>query len=310
MRYLVTGASGFIGWHLVDRLARDGHTVIAWTRADRNQWSGGGIARASVEITERAAVAQGLADAAPDAVFHLAAQSLPTRSWADPVGTMRTNLDGTLHLLEAARALQGPRPRILLAGSSGQYASGRDGGPIGEDAPVDPGSPYAVSKMAADACGRLYARAHRLDVIRFRPFFWIGPRKVGDAASDIARRVVAIERGEAPNLAIARTDTVRDLIDVSDGVAALLLLLEKGASGEAYNICSGTGVSIGDLIASFRRLSKTPFETVPDPGLLRPVDEPVRVGDPTRIKALGWQPLVPLEDSVREILAYWRAQPA
>lgn len=308
MRYLVTGASGFIGWHLVERLAKEGHAVTAWTRAGRNLWTVRDITCAGVEITNAAAVAEGLKAVAPEVIFHLAAQSIPTRSWADPVGTMQTNLNGTLNLLEAVRAQTSSRPRVIIAGSSSQYASSADGGPIGEEAAVDPGSPYAVSKLAADACGRAYHRAFGLDVIRFRPFFWIGPRKEGDVASDLARRVVAIERGAEAKLAVGRTDVVRDMIDVRDGIEAMVLLAQKGRAGEAYNICAGTGVSIAQLIEAYRRLTTVRFETVNDPKLLRPVDELMRVGDATRIKALGWKPTVPFEQSARDILGYWRAQ--
>lgn len=306
MKYLVTGAGGFIGWHLVDRLAQDGHEVVAWTRSTENAWPAARVTRVGIEITDAPAVAAGVRAAAPDVIFHLAAQSIPTRSWADPVGTMRTNVDGTLHLLEALRADSARRPRVLLAGSSAHYASTKDACPIGEDAPVEPGSPYAVSKLAVDAYGRLYARAHQLDVIRFRPFFWIGPRKEGDVASDIARRVVAIERGAEARLAVGRTDVVRDMIDVRDGIEAMILLAEKGRTGEAYNICAGTGRSIAQLIEAYRRLTTARFETVNDPKLMRPVDELIRVGDATRIQALGWRPKVPLEQSLQEILRYWR----
>jgi GDP-4-dehydro-6-deoxy-D-mannose reductase len=156
----------------------------------------------------------------------------------------------------------------------------------------------------------LYAKAYDLDIVRFMPFFWIGTLKTGDVASDLARRIVAIERGALPRLLVGRTDTVRDIIDVSDGVAALLLLVEKGASATVYNICRGEGVTIGELIEAFRACAKTEIPVELDPSLMRPVDELVRIGDPTRLRALGWQPVVPLADSVDHILDYWRGQPS
>jgi GDP-4-dehydro-6-deoxy-D-mannose reductase len=306
--YLVSGASGFIGWHLVARLADEGHHVTAWVRSGINSWPGRSVVVDRVDVTGATAVSEGLAAAAPGVVFHLAAQSFPMRSWSEPVATLRTNVEGTVNLLEALRRNDTRRPRILMAGSSSQYAASMSGGPIGEDAPVAASSPYAVSKLAADHLADLYGRAFGLDVVRFRPFFWIGSHKTGDVASDIARRIVAIERGAPPRLKIGRTDTVRDMIDVEDGIAALLLLAERGTTGVAYNVCCGRGTSIAQLIAQFRAHTRVPFEVEPDATLLRATDEPVKIGDPARILALGWRPRKTLEQSTAAILDYWRGQ--
>ena len=167
-------------------------------------------------------------------------------------------------------------------------------------------SPYAVSKLAGDQLADLYGRSFGLDIVRFRPFFWIGPRKAGDVASDIARRIVDIERGAPPLLKIGRTDTVRDMIDVEDGVTALLLLAERGLAGSAYNICCGRGTSIAQLIAEFRAQARVSFDVEQDVTLLRPIDELVKIGDPARIVALGWSPRETLDQSVAAILDYWR----
>lgn len=305
MRYLVTGASGLIGWQLVDRLAKDGHQVNAWLRQPADLWQHKGVTSEAIDLGNRKMVAACFAAAAPERVVHLAAQSLPGKSWSDPIDTMHANIDGTLNLLEAMKGAP-DKPRLLFAGTSAQYASSKDGSPIREDAPLDPSSPYAVSKIAAEDCCRLYARAFGLDVICFRPFLWIGPRKTGDVASDVARRIVAIERGAPPVMGIGRTDVVRDFLDIKDGIDALLLLSEKGVSGEAYNICNGQGLSIGDLIAAFRAESKVPFTLEPDPRFMRPIDEMVRIGDASKMHALGWKPELTFQLSLRNILDYWR----
>jgi nucleoside-diphosphate-sugar epimerase len=221
---------------------------------------------------------------------------------------MRINFESTVNLLEALRAAKATHTRFLFASSSSIYASRRDGSPIPEDAPFEPSSPYAVSKLAGDACAQLYARAFGLDTMCFRPFFLIGPQKLGDVASDIARRIVAIERGAPALLKTGRTDTVRDMIDVRDGVFAIIALAERGQKGTPYNICSGRGISIGDLIAEFRAAALKPFEIALDPQFMRPVDELVRVGDPQRLMALDWQPTIPLAETAHDILAYWRGQ--
>jgi GDP-4-dehydro-6-deoxy-D-mannose reductase len=307
MKYLVTGASGLIGWQLVNRLAHEGHGVTAWLRRSDNLWPGAGVNVAVVDLLDRSATAAAMFAAAPDIMFHLSAQSQPARSWAEPIETMHANVDSTLCLLEAIKAAT-KKPRLLLAGSSAQYAARKDGSLIGEDTPFEPSSPYAVSKIAAEHCANLYARAFGMDTVLFRPFLWIGPRKTGDVASDVARRVVAIERGSTPVMPIGNIAAVRDFIDIQDGIDALLLLADKGKTGEAYNVCAGTGLSVGQLIDAFRAQSKVSFTLEPDPRLMRPIDEPVRVGDARKLQALGWQRRVALEETVRRILHYWRKQ--
>jgi len=306
LKAIVTGASGFIGGHLTRHLAKEGHDVTAWTRGADVGLHDPTVSAARVDVLDAAAVAAAIAVADADVIFHLAAQSLPPRSWSVPVETMRINVEGAINILEAVRAREGRRPRILLAGSSAQYATGSSGHAIGEEAPMRADSPYAISKVAADQFAELYARAFDLDIVRFRPFAWIGPGKTGDAASDFARRIVDIERGAPPRLVVGRTDTARDFIDVRDGVDALLLLADKGKPGQTYNICRGAGTTIGEILAAFRDLAKVPFEVVQDPSLLRPVDEKVRIGDPERIFGLGWRPRIPLAQSVHDILVHWR----
>lgn len=307
MRWLVTGASGFIGWHLVSHLSESGHDVAAWIRGGDDPWPGRSIRRAAVDITDKAAVAAGMSEALPDVTVHLAAQSLPMRSWEQPAETVRINIEGTLHLLDAVHGLKKPH-RLLLAGSSSQYGAAKNSGPIREDAPMVPDSPYAASKQAAEIFADLYGRAHGLDVVHFRPFSWIGTRKKGDVSSDLARRIVAIERGGRPVLKVGRTDVVRDMIDVRDGVRALVLLSQKGVVGGIYNICSGAGTDIAALLQHLRAASGHEFSLETDPALARPIDADVRVGDATRIRGLGWSPEIPLPLSVRAILDYWRQQ--
>lgn len=307
-KYLVTGASGFIGWHLVSLLQEKRRDVLVWGRGGNDPWAGQ-VKTASVDIRDAKSVHDAVAAADPDIVFHLAAQSLPVRSWADPIETLRVNVEGTINLLEAVRKSSGRRRRILLACSSGQYAPSSDGSPISEDFPAGPASPYAISKLAADWFGDLYGRAFDLDIVRFRPFAWIGTHKQGDVASDVARRVVAIERGASSSLTVGRTDVVRDIIDVRDGVAALYLLSARAEKGSVYNICGGGGTSVAELIDEFRRQTSVPFEVEFDASLVRQIDELVKIGSPDRIFKLGWRPQYSLAQSVAEILAYWRNQP-
>ena len=293
MRIIVTGAGGFIGSFLVEALTQRGDIVDAWTHA-------------TLDVTDAAAVATAFDRFAPEAVVHLAAQSLPARSWADPAETYRVNVGGAIAVLEAARRRDVP-PRVLLAGSSAEYAEPVDGRPIDERAPIAPNSPYGASKYAAAQLGDLYCRHYGLAVVGFRPFALVGPRKTGDVCSDFARRIVALERGSERTMRVGNVSVVRDMIDVRDGVAGILTLADRGVPGETYNICSGHAMSIATVLETYRHLASIPIEIAADPELLRPLEQKVKIGDPSKLKALGWEPVRPLGDTLVDILAYWRA---
>ena len=303
MRVIVTGAGGFIGWHLVDLLARRGDTVQAWHHKAAEDWQSTAD-NIVVDITDQAAVSAQLARFAPDAVIHLAAQSFPNRSWDEPARTYEVNVLGAIHLLEGIRGLAKP-PRLLIAGSSAEYAEATDRKPISENAPTRPDSPYGASKLAVDHLVQLYGRRYGLDLVRFRPFFLIGPRKTRDVCSDLARQVVAAERGKTAAVRVGALDVVRDFIDVRDGVAGIARIMDAGLAGEVYNVSGGVGVSIADIVDALRRLAAKPFDVIQDPALMRPLDQKVKVGDNSKLMALGWKPSLALEESLRTILDHW-----
>jgi len=293
MRIVVTGAGGFIGGFLVEALMERGDHVAGWTRNE-------------VDVTGRRSIADALARFDPELVVHLAAQSLPGRSWTDPAETYRVNVEGTINLLEAARSQATP-PRVLLAGSSAEYAEPPDGTRISEGAAISPNSPYGASKVAAAQIGELYRRQYGVEVVGFRPFAFVGPRKTGDVCSDFARRIVAIERGADPTMTVGDTTVVRDMIDVRDGIAGLLRIIDAGASGETYNICGGRPVSVAEVLETLRGFASAPVEIVRDPALLRPLEQKVKIGDPSKLRALDWAPVHTLDETLAGVLAYWRA---
>jgi GDP-4-dehydro-6-deoxy-D-mannose reductase len=297
----VTGASGFIGSHLVDLLLARGDAVTAYGRHPPMQ----SVTFAAGDILDAASLADAIARTAPDSIFHLAAQSLPGHSWSDPAGTFRANVDGTINLLEAVRN-HAPRASVVFTSSSSVYAQPADGGPLREEDAMGPSSLYGVSKMAADQAARLFATRWNIRVVIARPFFWIGPRKTGDVTSDWCRRIVALERGTAREMAVGNLDIVRDFIDVRDGVEALALLAECGESAHAYNIGSGAGTPLRNVLLSLCELSRVPAVWRVDPALVRAVDEPVRVADVAKIRALGWLPRRDLKMVLRETLDFWR----
>jgi GDP-4-dehydro-6-deoxy-D-mannose reductase len=307
MRVVVTGASGFIGRHLVEEFARRGGDVIeAWThRACVGDWDAK-VKIAAIDIVDRDAIVRHLTSFAPDLIVHLAAQSLPGRSWAEPVPTYQTNVLGAIHLLEAIRGLA-KQPRVLLAGSSAEYADAADACAIIESARTEPNSPYGTSKLAVDQLAQLYVRRYDLDLVRFRPFFLVGPRKIGDVCSDFARRVVAIEQGQQSTIRVGSLDVVRDIMDVRDGISGISRIATAGKRGEVYNLSSGRGVRIGDILETYRRLAAVPFAVVPDPMLMRPLEQRVRIGDSSKLRSLGWKPEHSLASTLQSVLDYWRS---
>ncbi len=257
------------------------------------------------DILDRERIFDTISMAQPDYVFHLAAQSLPKVSWEDPETTFKINVFGTLYLLDAIRAAN-INPVVEVFCSSGEYAISKDGKPIGEDQPLEPYSPYALSKIAQDQLSVLYWKNYQMRIVRVRPFFIIGPRKVGDVCSDFARGVVAIERGLEKKLKVGNLDIVRDFLDIQDAVNALYLIAHQGFPGDVYNICSGSGHSIGEIAKALQKLSKTHFEIEVDASLLRRLDEPIKIGDNGKLHALGWNPSTNFQDSLALILESWR----
>jgi GDP-4-dehydro-6-deoxy-D-mannose reductase len=307
VRVVVTGGTGFIGWHTVDALSDRGDVVQAWSRIPYSADWDSTVEVVSVDITDRKAIGHKLGQFVPDVIVHLAAQSLPSRSWDDPVSTYVVNVVGAVHLLEAIRRLD-PQPRLLVVGSSAEYAEPTDCRPISENAPTEPNSPYASSKLAVDQLVQLFERRFDMDIVRFRPFSLVGPRKTGDVCSDFARRIVAIERGASPTLRVGSLDVVRDMIDVRDGVSGILRLIDAGKRGAIYNVCGGRAVSVGEILDSFRRLATVSFKVEPDSSLMRPLEQRVRIGDAGKLRALDWNLKYDLIDTLGTILDYWRSQ--
>lgn len=307
---LVTGGSGFIASHLVDHLLARGDEVVTVRRkpgamaAPPSRGGGAAVTAYFGDVLDTEFLNRVLAETQPGEIYHLAAQSLPNVSWERPWATHETNVAGTLNVFRAVADLK-LDATIVLACSSSEYAQSEQ--PIREDDPMSPSSPYGVSKLAADHLARLYAEKHGLRIVRARPFFWIGPRKTGDVTSDWARSIVAVERGAASELAVGNLDVVRDFIDVRDGVEALTLLARSGGAGGAYNISSGQGTPLEELLRALCALARTRVAVRVDPARVRPVDERVKVGDSSKLRALGWSPRRQLSETLRETLEYWRA---
>jgi GDP-4-dehydro-6-deoxy-D-mannose reductase len=241
-------------------------------------------------------------------VCHLAGAPRVDTAWTDVVPHLRTNVLGTYHLLEGTRRLGLPC-RVVIVSSGLIYRP--DERPLTEDAPLAPASPYGFSKLAQDQLALRAWGDHHVDVVVARPFNHIGPRQTPSfSVPSFARQIALIEAGRAePTLHVGNLEAQRDLSDVRDVADAYERLLADGASGRAYNICSGHAVRIGEVLDRLIGLSSTPVRVVVDPDRLRPDDTPVVVGDPARIRReLGWTPRHTLAETLRDTLDWWREQ--
>lgn len=313
MRVLVTGASGFAGSHLCEHLLVQGDEVFALCFAGCSTGNLQGIqehiAVLSGDLLDREWTAQVVAEVRPEAIYHLAGLASPSASFADPAGTLTNNVLAQVHLFQAILEA-GLDPVVLVIGSSEEYGMVRpEEVPIDEDTPLRPANPYAVSKVAQDFLGLQYFLSHRLRTVRVRPFNHIGPRQaLGFVAADFAYQIASIEAGrQMPILRVGNLNTRRDFTDVRDMVRAYALAVAYGEPGEVYNIGSDEGRTIAEILDIFLSLSRVKVHVETDPTRLRSADIPVLVCDSRRFRRrTGWQPRIPLEQTLRDTLDYWR----
>lgn len=297
MRSLITGGRGFVGTWLAALLLELGDDVVAIDH--------------EVDVTDPAALSAAVAAAAPDAVYHLAALTHVGQSWEDPLRVVEVNVMGTAALLAAARRC-GTDPRVLVTSSAEVYGAVTDPAlmPLREDSPTTPLTPYAASKLAVEALvGQAY-RGHGQRVITVRPFNHIGPGQSPNfAVAALAKRIVEAERRGQDAIPVGNLSARRDFTDVRDVVRAYRMLIESGEPGAVYNVCSGRDVSIQEIADSLLGLAGASMSFEVDPSLVRPVEVPVLRGDPRRLtEATGWKPARSLEDTLADVLEYWRAQ--
>jgi GDP-4-dehydro-6-deoxy-D-mannose reductase len=298
MRAAVTGSSGFVGRHLVPYLRSLGDEVVPIDHTGDPP----------VDVTDAAEVRDVLRAARPDAVYHLAALSHVGRSWDAPEAVFRVNALGAMNVLRAC--VDAGVDRVLVAGSADEYgAVGVDELPLTEDAPIRPITPYGASKAAADILALQAFLGDGLGTLRVRAFNHTGP---GQSASmlvpGLARRIAEAERAGGSKVSVGNLDVVRDLGDVRDVVRAYRLLVAHGTPGDAYNVCSGRGVSGRDVAGAMVTTSDAPLELVVDPELVRPVDVPRLVGSAAKLHAAtGWEAEIPLDRTLRDVLEAARA---
>lgn len=310
MRTLVTGVAGFVGRHLVRALTVEGPAdvhgadhVAPDAIPEPEELQASLRSYRPLDVTDSASVDALVRELKADRIIHLAAQASGALSLERPADTYRVNAVGALNLLESVRAT-GHETLILLVGSADVYGSGAPGTKITEAASLDPRNPYALSKAAQDMLGQLYATSYGVRVIRTRTFSHTGPgQSPRFAVAGFAHQLARIMEGDSPpEVRAGNVDVVREYGDARDVVRAYLALLESGEPGEAYNVCTGHGYRLGDLLDRLIRVSGVRATVVQDPSRMRARDADHLVGDPEKlIRRTGWSPAIPIERTLLDL---------
>ena len=306
MKAFITGACGFVGKHLIDYISQNKNWEIIGVKLP-TETAYSNIKLYDADITDFSKIEQIIRTESPDYIFHLAAQSSVALSWKEPVSTINANINGTINILESAR-LNNLKSRILLVSSAEEYGK-QTTQPIQESISPAPSNIYALTKMCVTTLGKIYSDCYGMDIITARPFNHIGQGQSPIfAISDFCRQTALIEKGQQKNIIkTGNLSAKRDFSDVRDIVRAYLTLIEKGEKNEVYNIGSGNATSIEEVLNIILSKSKTEIKREVDPERMRPSDIPEITADTTKIQPL-WQPKIKLEQSIEDILEFWRNQ--
>lgn len=310
-KVLITGITGMVGQHFAESFRKDGYEVWGMAR-----FSAAGRSEAiqdpfviRCDILERDALMKHVERLQPDIIIHMAAQAFNGASWEYEYTTHLTNYQGTLNVLYCAKALSEKKNvKVLLACSSAEYGNIMPQDcPLIEERPLKPHTPYGVSKAGVEMLGYQYFANYGLPVYLPRMFIHVGTgHPPATAIQNFARQLALIKSGKLPpELHVGNLESARDFIDVRDGVAAMRLLLEKGKPGEPVNICTGRAYKISEILDMLVEISGTDAKVITDKGLMRAADEPLLLGDNSKISALGFRQKYRMEDTLKDVFADW-----
>jgi GDP-4-dehydro-6-deoxy-D-mannose reductase len=317
MRILITGVTGFVGHHLATELNANIPDAeiwgLAWGNYDREalEIAAPGIRLVEGDLVEPPSVLQLLDRARPEAIYHLAAASSVARSWDAAARSLEINAMGTANLFDAVLG-SGLDPVVVISSTAEIYGRVTDTrSPVLESAPIAPLSPYGTSKAAQDFLAGQFHHGRGLASVRLRFFHLTGPgRPPHFVASSFARQIARIEYGlEPPRLEVGNLDSIRDFTDVRDAARACRLACDRRHAGEVFNVCTGHAVKISEVVEILLGLTDVRIDIEIDPERVRPSDIPWLVGDPAKINtAVGWQAEIPLEQTLGDLLDWWRVQ--
>jgi GDP-4-dehydro-6-deoxy-D-mannose reductase len=309
MRTLITGISGLAGQHLYDLLSLDDKYEIWGTyhsRKDRGHFSMAHLLKCDLNDIE--AVEKTVEACEPDVIFHLGAYVTVHQSFDNPIPIFQTNTMGTLNLLESVRK-KSDNSRILISGSAEEYGKVPQSlMPIKENYSLNPVSPYGMSKKFQEEAGLMYHKTYGLDIILTRTFHYAGPyQPLGFVFPDIAKQIVDIERcTQPPSIKVGNLAAKRDFTDIRDVVSAYGAIMEKGKTGEVYNVCTGKSVTISSILEMMIDFSDKDIDVTVDTEKIRPLDIPDFIGDNSKLKRdTGWQQSYSIEDTARDVFDFW-----
>ena len=308
---LIIGGAGFVGSYLAEYLHDTCGYFVNSTKLEHETLQSPYGEVYNLDILNQKEIENLLEEMKPDCIFHLAAQSSVALSWKKPQLTVDINVKGVVNLLEALRNISYPG-RVLLIGSGEEYGVIKEGEcPITEENVLRPGNIYAATKACQNLLGSIYAKAYQLNIIMVRAFNHVGPNQIPQfVVADFCSQVAAIEKGEKPpEIHVGNLSAKRDFTDVRDVVAAYAALIEKGKSGEIYNVGSGKAIAIEDILNQILSFTKEEIKVIIEKEKFRPVDVPIIEADITKlVEDTGWERKIPLKQTLQETLDYWRKQ--
>ncbi|MFA4889239.1 MAG: GDP-mannose 4,6-dehydratase [Candidatus Omnitrophota bacterium] len=315
---LITGIAGFAGSHLADFLLQQPDLEVLGIDSPKANLEKISHIKSKIrlyrcDICDFNNLFKVIKRIRPDLVFHLAAQAYVPDSWKLPALSLNTNIIGTLNLLESIRSLK-ISSRIQIACSAEEYGRvSKKEIPVKELSQFRPLSPYAVGKITQDMLGYQYYQNYQMYIVRTRAFNHLGPRMAESfVAANFSKQVALIEAGrQEPVIKVGNLSPVRDFTDVRDIVRGYWLSLVKCLPGEAYNLCSGKGYKINDLLDILLSFSNVKIRVQVDKARLRPTDVPMLVGDYSKFRRqTQWSPCIPIKKTLFDILSYWRQKVA
>lgn len=312
-KVLITGITGFAGNYLSDFLLKQNKFEVGGTyhndKSLANLDNKDSLKLYKVDLLDSDATDKLIQYEKPEYLFHLAALTSAKRSFSDPKETFVNNVSGQINLLESIVKSGHTDTKILIVSSAEVYGLVKpEDLPIDEQTPFNPTNPYSVSKLAQDFLGLQYFNSNNLNIVRVRPFNHVGPRQAPHfVVSSFANKIALIEKGKASVMTVGNLEAKRDFTDVRDMVRAYLLAIEKGNSGDVYNLGSGKSHKISEILEIMINMSKTEIKVEKDPSLIRPSDDPELLCDPSKFENLtGWRPEIPIEKTLEDTLEYFR----